>query len=278
MGNISGCVRGPKEECYVDPKKAPLSPGSKELRGRQYFQRKKRKSEDLKPNGPSRSSPGESIGSSTVCNSSELQDDSEDNSKRNQTEISKLSQVENQLTRQGSLSKGVYIGEVPVIVLRGDGNPPLDTRMACRLESLSTDIGNNHSCRNAVEGKHHGVSANPKNVSAKDGLPVKKLLQCQLRRAVSFGAVEHMLQTLKGNDIPGSEEMFAKIIYGSQTHRRRRHRTYTCPGYIKPAPAPAKSVSTQRKVKGECAMNSYHGGDSGQGEKAVHLNSDGVSL
>ncbi|XP_032409209.1 dystonin isoform X2 [Xiphophorus hellerii] len=248
MGNISGCVRGPKEECYVDPKKAPLSAGSKELRGRQYFQRKKRKSEDLKPNGASRSSPGEFIGSSTVCNSSELQDDSEDNSKRNQTEISKLSQVENQLTRQGSLSKGVYIGEVPVIVLRGDGNPPLDTRMACRLESLSTDIGNNHSCRNAVEGKHHGVSANPKNVSAKDGLLVKKLLQRQLRRAVSFGAVEHVLQTLKGNDIPGSEEMFAKIICGSQEHRRRRHRTYTWPGYIKPAPAPAKSVSTQRKI------------------------------
>ncbi|XP_054886085.1 dystonin isoform X3 [Poeciliopsis prolifica] len=248
MGNICGCVRGSKEECYVDPKKAPLSPGSKEFRGRQYFQRKKRKSEDLKLNGPSRSSPGEFIGSSIVCNSSELQDDSEDNSKRNQTEINKLSQVENQLTRQSSLSKGVNIGEVPVTVLRGDGNPVLDTRVACRLESLSTDIENNHNCRNAIEGKLHGVSANSKNVSAKDGLLVKKLLQRQLRRAVSFGAVEHMLRTLKGNDIPGSEEMFAKIICGSQAHRRRRHRTYTCPGYIEPALAPAKSVSTQHKI------------------------------
>lgn len=262
MGNICGYVRGPKEECYVDPKKAPLSPGSKELRGRRYFQRKKRKSEDLKPNGPSRSSPSEFIGNSTVCNSSELQD-SEDNSNQNQTENNKLSQVENELTRQGSLSKGVYIGEVPAFVLRGDGNPSLDTRIACRLESLSTDIENNNSCRNSVEGKLHGVSANSKNVSAKDGLLVKKLLQRQLRRAVSFGAVEHMLQTLKGNDIPESEEMFAKIICGSQAHRRRRHRTYTCPGYIEPGPAPAKSVSTQHKVKGECAINSYHGGDSG---------------
>ncbi|MEQ2193285.1 hypothetical protein XENOCAPTIV_024175, partial [Xenoophorus captivus] len=247
MGNICGCVRGPKEECYVDPKKAPLSPGSKELKGRRYFQRKKRKSEDLKANGSLRSSPGEVISSSAVCNSSEIQDDSENNSKQNQKELNEFSQVGNQLTRQGSLSKGVYIGEVPVTVLRSDGNPSLGTRLACRLESLSTDLEDDHKCGTAVERKLHGVSTTSRSVSAKDGLLVKKLLQYQLRRAVSFGEVEHMLWTLNGNDKLGSEAVFAKIVCGSQAHRRRRHGSFTCCGYIEPVPVPAEFVSTRPK-------------------------------
>lgn len=49
MGNNAcGCVRTPKEDYYVDPRKAPLSPGEhKEHQGRRYFQRKKRKSDFL---------------------------------------------------------------------------------------------------------------------------------------------------------------------------------------------------------------------------------------
>lgn len=47
MGNVFGCVRGPKEECYVDPRKAPL--GLKDRKGRGYFQRKKRKSDISRP-------------------------------------------------------------------------------------------------------------------------------------------------------------------------------------------------------------------------------------
>nr|XP_014346487.1 PREDICTED: uncharacterized protein LOC106704297 [Latimeria chalumnae] len=42
MGNVCGCVRGQKEECSIDPAKAPLS-HEKHSRGRKYFQRKKRK-------------------------------------------------------------------------------------------------------------------------------------------------------------------------------------------------------------------------------------------
>ena len=51
MGNNAcGCVRSPKEDYYVDPRKAPLVPsGQKEHQGRRYFQRKKRKSEVLQP-------------------------------------------------------------------------------------------------------------------------------------------------------------------------------------------------------------------------------------
>lgn len=253
MGNVCGCVREPKEECYVDPKNAPLNPGSKELRGRQYFQRKKRKSEDSKPNGPVRSSPGEVLGSSAVCKSSELQDDPDNSSMQNQAVLNKISQVDNQLTRQGSLSKDVFIGEVTDF--KDYGDPPLGTRLQCRLGSLSTDLDDDLSCRAAVEKKLHGVSTTSRAISAKDGPLLKKLLQRQLRRAVSFGAVEQMLRTLNGNEKPGSEEMFAKIICGCQVHRRTRHRTYTFSGYSDTIPASAKSVSTQNKVKRELAIN-----------------------
>ncbi|XP_078128913.1 dystonin isoform X6 [Sander vitreus] len=57
-----------------------------------------------------------------------------------------------------------------------------------------------------------------------------------------------MLQTLRGNDRPGSEETFAKIIWGSQAHRRSRRRAYTCSGYVEHLPAPAKCISTQHEI------------------------------
>ncbi|XP_071892446.1 dystonin isoform X29 [Anas platyrhynchos] len=42
MGNVCGCVRAEKEEQYLDPAKAPLSP-AKHSPGRKYFRRKSRK-------------------------------------------------------------------------------------------------------------------------------------------------------------------------------------------------------------------------------------------
>lgn len=42
MGNVCGCVRAEKEEQYLDPAKAPLSP-EKHSPGRKYFRRKRRK-------------------------------------------------------------------------------------------------------------------------------------------------------------------------------------------------------------------------------------------
>lgn len=248
MGNICGCVRGPKEECYVDPKKAPFNAESKELKGRRYFQRKKRKSEDFQRAGSLKSPGNEDFTSGATCGSAELQDGPDRSTEGNQAELDKPSQVEKQLSRQGSISKGVYVGEVPVLILRDTCNQPLSKRLACRLGRFSTEETDSDRSRSSVEGKLRCISATSKAVSAKDGLLVKKLLQRQLRRAVSFGAVEHMLQTLRGNDRPGSEETFAKIIWGSQAHRKRRRRAYTCSGYVEHLPAPAKCISTQPEV------------------------------
>uniref|UniRef100_A0A671KRT7 Dystonin n=1 Tax=Sinocyclocheilus anshuiensis TaxID=1608454 RepID=A0A671KRT7_9TELE len=69
MGNMCGCVRGSKEECYVDPTKAPISPAQKELSGRRYFQRrKKRKSAEFSATDSLRSHGAES------CRSDDLED------------------------------------------------------------------------------------------------------------------------------------------------------------------------------------------------------------
>uniref|UniRef100_A0A8C1Z4T9 Dystonin n=1 Tax=Cyprinus carpio TaxID=7962 RepID=A0A8C1Z4T9_CYPCA len=69
MGNMCGCVRGSKDEGYVDPTKAPISPAQKELSGRRYFQRsKKRKSAEFNANDSLRSHGAES------CRSDDLED------------------------------------------------------------------------------------------------------------------------------------------------------------------------------------------------------------
>lgn len=244
MGNICGCVRGPKEECYVDPKKAPLSLDSKERKGRRYFQRKKRKSGDFQSAGSLRSRGSEVVTTEAICSSAEPQTG---NTKEPQAELDKPSEVETHLSRQESISKGVYIGEVPVLILR-DPCTQATKRLVYRSGRFSSEQTDDDRSRSTVEGKLRCINTASRGVSAKDGLLVKKLLQRQLRRAVSFGAVEHMLRTLRGNDRPGSEETFAKIICGSQAHRRRRRRAYTCSGYGEHLPAPAKCISYQHEV------------------------------
>lgn len=246
MGNICGYVRGPKEECYVDPKKAPLRPESKELKGRRYFQRKKRKSEDVQPVESLRSPGSEAVTSEAICSSAEPQHGPDGNTEEFQAGLEKPSEVETHLSRRESLSRGVYVGEVPVLILRDSCNQPLGKRLAYRLGRFSTEQTDGD--RSTVEGKLHGINTTSRGASARDGLFVKKLLRRQLRRAVSFGAVEHMLRTLRGNDIPGSEETFAKIIWGSQAYRTRRRRSYTCSGYVEHLPAPAKCFSAPHKV------------------------------
>uniref|UniRef100_A0A8C4I9B5 Dystonin n=1 Tax=Dicentrarchus labrax TaxID=13489 RepID=A0A8C4I9B5_DICLA len=248
MGNICGCVRGPKEECYVDPKKAPLRPESKELKGRRYFQRKKRKSEAFQPVESLRRPGSEAVNSEAICSSIEPQDGPHGNPEKSQAETDKPSQVETHLSRQESISKGVYVGEVPVLILRDPCNQIVGKRLAYRLGRLSTEQTDNERSRSTAEGKLRGINTTSRGASAKEGLLVKKLLQRQLRRAVSFGAVEHMLRTLRGNDRPGSEEMFAKIIWGSQAHRRRRRRAHSCSGYVERLPAPAKCISTHHEI------------------------------
>ncbi|XP_038592997.1 dystonin isoform X6 [Micropterus salmoides] len=248
MGNICGCVRSPKEECYVDPKKAPLNPESKELKGRRYFQRKKRKSQDFKPVGSLGGPVSEAITNKVICSGAEPHDGPDGNTKESQAELDEPSQVEKHLSRQESISRGVYVGEVPVLILRDPCNQPLGKRLPYRLGRFSMEQTAGDRSKSSVEGKLRCINTASRGASAKDGLLVKKLLQRQLRRAVSFGAVEHMLWTLRGNDRPGSEETFAKIIWGSQAHRRRRRRAYTCSGYVERLPAPAKCISTQHEI------------------------------
>lgn len=250
MGNICGCVHSPKEECYVDPKKAPLRPESKQLKGRRYFQRKKRKSEDFQPVESLRSPRSQDVTREAIFTSAEPQHGPNESREESQVGLDKPSEVETNLSRQESLSRGVYVGEVPVLVLRDPWNQPLGRSRVYRLGRFSTEQTDSDKSRSTVEGKLLGVNTTSRRAPARDGLFVKKLLHRQLRRAVSFGAVEHMLLTLRGNDRPGSEETFAKIIWGSQANRRRRRkqRAYTCSGYIEHLPAPAKCVPTQLEV------------------------------
>lgn len=248
MGNICGCVRGPKEECYVDPKKAPLNLDTKERKGRHYFQRKKRKSGDFQPAGSLRSTGSEAITSGVIRDSTGLQDGPDGSKGENQELVAKPSELENPLLRQDSISKGVYVGEVPVLILKDALNQPVGKRSAIRPGRFSTELADGERRKSSVEEKLRGINTTSRGVSAKDGLLVKKLLRRQLRRAVSFGAVEHMLRTLRGHDRPGSEEKFAKIIWDSQAHRKRRRRAYTYSGYVEHPPPPAKCISAQHEV------------------------------
>lgn len=246
MGNICGCVRGPKEECYVDPKKAPLKPDSKELKGRRYFQRKKRRS-DFQIEETLNVPQSEDLKSKPICE--ELQESPDEDRKA----AAKPLQVEKPVSRQESISRGVYVGEVPVIILRDPCNPSHSRKLPYRSGRTSTEQTDRD--RSNVAGKLRCVNAASRGASGKDGLLVKKLLQRQLRRAVSFGAVEHMLRPQRANDRHGSEETFAKIIWGSQANRRRRRRTITCSGYVDPPAAAAKSIYSQDKVNLKRVIN-----------------------
>lgn len=190
MGNVCGCVRGHKDECNVDPSKAPFSPTSKELRGRRYFQRRKsRKSVELQP----------------------------DNTVTSRSETEKTEKV------CDPTDQGVYVGEVPV--LKTGRRPGI--RQSERDKNWST-----------IEENLRKVTKGSKCIAPKDGLLEKKLLQRQLRRAASFGTVEHLLSTLRGHgsrrssvdhqweDIRG----LSRIICDIQVHRKRRRRAYTSSG------------------------------------------------
>lgn len=207
MGNVCGCVRGHKDECYVDPSKAPLSPMSKGLRGRRYFQRRKsRKSVEFQP------------------------DDT----------VTSQSQTEKNETFCDPTDQGVYVGEVPV---RKTGRRP-GIRGSEKDRSWLT-----------TEENLHRFTKGSKCIAAKDGRLEKKLLQRQLRRAASFGVVEHLLHTLRGHgfhrnsvdhqweDIRG----LSRIICDIQVHRKRR-RAYTSPG----GSVSHNSLDTIQKMSASC--------------------------
>lgn len=237
MGNICGCVRGPKEDCYVDPKKAPLKPGSRELKGRRYFQRKKRKSVDLQPHGSLRRAGIDGAGGSEGPGRTVGESRGGPEEPHGVTEHSAGWEIH---------SEGHSVDKETVLILNDPHGEPPAEGSSFEKGKLQPDrcVG---SC--SLEEKLHGTHA--ASGAARDGLLARKLLRRQLRRAVSFGAVEHTLRTLRGDAVSGAEDAFAKIIWGSQARssRRRRRRASVCSGYLEHPAAPAKCDSTQRKVK-----------------------------
>lgn len=224
MGNICGCVRGPKEECYVDPKKAPLKPGSKELKGRRYFQRKKRKSVDLQPRRPEIEAGGGGKRSEKTAGES-------------RAALDEPSEVTARSAGWEIHSESDYNGKVPALI----EDPPTEVILPARSQPDWAPAGG------SLDEKLHGTHA--ASEPARDSLLARKLLRRQLRRAVSFGAVEHTLHTLRGDGVSGGEDAFAKIIWGSQARRRRRRRASVCSSYLEHPSAPAKCDSILREVK-----------------------------
>lgn len=219
MGNVCGCVRFPKEECYVDPKKAPLRPESKELKGHRYFQRKKRKSDFLQPVEPLNNPGCEAATSETVSISREPQNDPDWNAEE-----------ETHLSRQESLSRGFNVGEAPVFIVRASQHQPQQEI----TPKISTD---SDSSRSTVDKRLHDINTTSRVAPGREGLLAKELMRHQLSRSASFGVVEHTLHVLRFSDRPRNEETSAKIIWGCQANRTRR--ASSCSGYIQHYPVPA---------------------------------------
>lgn len=241
MGNVCGCVRGPKEECYVDPTKAPLSLESKELRGRRYFQRKKkRKLGEFQRPESLQSRGGESVQSKEdIPRRVELQHEADMGIRESQVGMEGAPEGETPRPRLGSINKGLYVGEVPKVPL---GN---------KLASQSGQISAHQTDREAIL---HGITKTSRSIAPKDGLLEKKLSHKQLTRAVTFGAMEHMLRTLRGdNDRSENLEQLPEIIWSTQVHKRRR--VHTCsgrgslsPDYLESLQVSAKCTSAQQEV------------------------------
>ncbi|CAB1338512.1 unnamed protein product [Coregonus sp. 'balchen'] len=235
MGNVCGCVRVPKEECYVDPTKAPLSPKSKELRGRRYFQRKKkRKLGEFQRPESLRSLGGERVQSEEdIPRRVELQHEADMGIRESQVGMEGAPEGETPRPRPN-------VGEVHKV--------PLGKKLALQSSQISAH-------QTDREAKLHGITKTSRSIAPKDGLLEKKLPHKKLRRAVTFGAVEHMVQTLRGdNDRSGNLEELPKIIWSTQVHKRRR--AHTCyfgrgslsPDYLASFQASAKCTSAQQEI------------------------------
>ena len=159
MGNMCGCVRGPKEECYVDPKNAPLTPGSKELRGgRRYFQRRKKcKSGEFQAGDSLKSRGGESAQSETRQDSCVYQ------APESHEGAAGSDEMEAPRPKLGSINEGVYVGEVPMnFKSRGGVSSACRKRLALvhggrRLSDTDEGDGDSGSPV-AVERNLHGVT------------------------------------------------------------------------------------------------------------------------
>lgn len=214
MGNVCGCVRVPKEESYVDPKKAPLRPESKELKGRRYFQRNKRKSDFLQPVERLHNPECEAVGISV-----EVQNDPGWNGDE-----------DTHLSRQENLRRRFNVGEVPVFMVRDSQHQPHKEM----TPKTSTD---SDESRSTVDKRLHDISTTSMVAPDREALLAKELMCPQLRRFASFGAVEHTLMLGYGSR---NEQTFANI---GRCQANRRRRPSSCPGYKRNYP-----VSADHKV------------------------------
>ncbi|KAJ8250312.1 hypothetical protein COCON_G00222340 [Conger conger] len=193
MGNVCGCVRSPREECYLDPSKAPLSlePRSpREPRGRRYFQRrKKRKSGDLLPTDSLRSQGGDSVRTGSETWSTEHGGDA----------------GEAQPRPGGTPDRGVYVGKVPVSSSSASASSPRGVRG--RSDTRPKDRNGSWS---PTQHGLHGVTKASKYVAPKENLLERRLLRLRIRRVVSFGAVEHRLRTVRGDE--GSSRRYPRFF------------------------------------------------------------------
>ncbi|XP_029690730.1 dystonin isoform X9 [Takifugu rubripes] len=236
MGNVCGCVRGPKEECYVDPKKAPLRPESKELKGRRYFQRKNQRKSDIRPVEPPDRPGCEAVTSEVVGVSREPHNDPGGNVEESQTGM----EGETHLSSKESLSGGICVGEEPVSIFRDSCHQP-HKKLTPRISSDSKWSSS------AVDRRLHDISTASRVAPAREGVLVKRLMVPQLRRAVSFGAAERTLPTLRVGDASRNEETFAEFMCGSEANGRRGRRASSFSGYIH-YPVSAKCVSADHKI------------------------------
>lgn len=220
MGNVFGCVRGPKEECYVDPKKAPLGSELKDRKGRRYFQRKRRKS-DISRRVEALGSPG--------CEAVASEVGSLENDPGGTEEPHAGMEVGTHSSSQESLSRSVCVGAEPGSLLRHSCHQP--------HKRLTQEISSDSDRSGYTVTKTHNISTTPRVAPAGEG-----------PSAVSFGAVEQMASTLRVNDGSANEEMFAKIIWSSQANMGRRRRASTFSGYIQHCLVAAKWASADHKV------------------------------
>lgn len=202
MGNVCGCVRVPKEECYVDPKSAPLRRESNEPQGRRYFQRQKRKPDFSQPVESLNNLGYEAVVSEAVGISG-----------------APHGETAEEETRQESLSRGIYEGKAPVFVHRGSPHQPQEE------VTPETSIDDDKS-RSTVDKRLHDCSRTPRVAPGREALLGKERMGRQLSRSASFGAVEHTLQTLGFSDV----DRFAKMMWGCQANGRWR--ASSCSGHV----------------------------------------------
>ena len=251
MGNNAcGCVRTPKEDYYVDPRKAPLSPsGQKEHQGRRYFQRKKRKSEVLHPG---EEPPAPAVGDKT--DGPELQHAADKRPGEGLlTGGVRTSAKEPVRAELGSAAvRGVRVGEPHT----GSGSGTTEGIASCGGLS-SNDRVEVHGAGSSVDeppgGAAHLSSEGGGGGRGRGGAGKNICLPWHgLKRAVSLGAVE---QTLLGSSrgYGGSDD---ESWDNFSTERRQsngrvlsgRRRASSCCGYGERAQASGQGMSANHKV------------------------------